>query len=71
MKRAIGRLAPVTLAILLLPSGVYAEVMDKEPTVTFLCVRALFVGVLGLVAWRRHVALGVFTTLIAAVAVWA
>jgi hypothetical protein len=70
MNRGAVRLALVTLAVLVLPSRLYAEVMDKEPTVTSLWVRALVVGVLGLLAWRRHLALGALTTLVAAVLVW-
>ena len=54
----------------LLPAVAWAEVMDKEPTLTSLWTRAFVVGILGLLAWRRHWTLGIIASLIGALLVW-
>ena len=51
---------------LLLPSLTSAEVMDKEPTLTWLWTSAVIFGGLGFAAWRR----GPWPGLIAAVFCW-
>jgi hypothetical protein len=54
-----------------LPSMAWAEVMDKEPTLTRIWTAGLLTGVLGFFAWRRHVVLGVPVSLVAVLLAWA
>jgi hypothetical protein len=62
--------AAIVTVLVLLPSVAWAEVMDKEPTLSSIWGWALVLGVMGFFAWRRHFALGAFITLLAAVQVW-
>ena len=60
-----------TIVILsLLPTLVWAEVMDKEPTALELWAVGILWGLAGLFAWRRHVVLGIVVTLLAFPLVW-
>jgi hypothetical protein len=70
MDRARVRAGLITTVVALFPGLAWAEVMDKEPTLADLWTRALLIGVVGFFAWRRHLALGSFATLIAAASVW-
>jgi hypothetical protein len=70
MDRARVRAGVLTAILAVCPGVLWAAVMDKEPTVVDLWTRALLLGLVGFFAWRRHLALGLIATLIAAAVVW-
>jgi hypothetical protein len=53
-----------------LPAIVWAEAMDKEPTLGQVWVIGSATAVLGFFGWRCHLAFGVAASLIAAVLAW-
>ena len=59
-----------TATLLLLPSVVAAEVMDKEPSIEGLWTRAIIFGVVGLLAWRRGLRWGIGATFLSLLFVW-
>jgi len=59
-----------TGALLLLPSIVAAEVMDKEPSIEGLWMRAILFGVIGLLSWRRGPYWGLGAVLLSFLFVW-
>ena len=54
----------------LMPTLVWAEVMDKEPTLPQLWLVGVLWGFAGFFAWRRHLALGALVTLLGFPLVW-
>jgi hypothetical protein len=70
MDRLLMRLVVSAAMLLVVPGAVWAEVMDKEPTVPQLWASGALFGMVGLLAWRRHVVAGVLATAAAAIFVW-
>jgi hypothetical protein len=63
--------AYLTLALVgLTPSLALAEVMDKEPTPSGLWVTHVLLGIVALLAWRRHWVVGAIVTALALGFVW-
>jgi hypothetical protein len=71
MNRALVAALAALMLTVMFPSAVWAEVMDKEPTLTQVWVVGAVAAVLGFLAWRRHLVLGVAASLLAAVPAWA
>ena len=62
---------PMAFAVLILmPTHVWAEVMDKEATLPQLWAVAMLWGLAGFFAWRRHPVLGTLVTLLGFPLVW-
>lgn len=62
---------PRAIAVLILmPTLLSAEVMDKEPTLPQLWAVAILWGLAGFFAWRRHPVLGTLVTLLGFPLVW-
>ena len=70
MNRALATSLIGITVLALSPSAVWAEVMDKEPTLAGFWSVAILLGLLGFFAWRQHVGLGVLAMAVAAFFVW-
>jgi hypothetical protein len=70
MIRTVVRTLVVATCLVVVPRAAWTEVMDKEPTLRQLWVSGILFGVVGFLAWRRHVVAGVVAMGAAALFVW-
>ena len=71
MNRALVTAWAALALTVMFPSAVWAEVMDKEPTLARVWVVGSAAAVLGFFGWRRHPTFGVAASVLAAIPAWA